>query len=251
MGSGARQPHRDQRRQRSEASTGRGLGIRSTGQAQPRAAPRPPKAGAMRKAIDEVGRSRTGNRPLSFDARGRRRRELTGDERVAEHAVASLPIAEAVEALREKERRSLDRALGKARARHGRVDPGVKKASSDFGRVEGRAPALSATTGKGIWPQGLDRRRRRRGRPIPGGHLPMTEVSVPSSSGEIVRVAQGRVRKGTKERETQRSPWRGVTTGRGAVPGTELSTLLGCRVPKGARRNITRIGGTHLCLVGR
>lgn len=73
----------------------------------------------------------------------------------------------------------------------------------------------------------------------------MTEVSVSSSSGEIARVAQGRVRKGTKERETQRSPWRGGITGRGAVPGTESSTPLGCRVPKGARENTARIGGTH------
>jgi len=42
----------------------------------------PASAGAMWNTYDEVGRSRTGNRPLSSDARGRRGRELTGSERV-------------------------------------------------------------------------------------------------------------------------------------------------------------------------
>jgi hypothetical protein len=73
----------------------------------------------------------------------------------------------------------------------------------------------------------------------------MTEVSVPSSSGEIARVAQGRVRKDTKERGR---------SGRldGAAPPVEgqfrersCPRRSRCRVPKGARRNNAGIGGTH------
>lgn len=79
----------------------------------------------------------------------------------------------------------------------------------------------------------------------------MTEVSMSSSSGEIARVAQGRVRKGPKERETQRSPWRGDITGRGAVPGTESSTPLG--VPRSERSagEHREDWGHALCFVGR
>jgi hypothetical protein len=131
-------------------------------------------------------------------------------------AVASLPIAEAVEALREREHRSLDRASGKARARHGPSNPDVTEASSGrFAGLEaGGAPALSASTGKDTWPHGLGRRRRCRGRPIPGDHPTTTRVSAPSSSGEIARVVRERVRKDPKERERERSPWRGGATGR-------------------------------------
>jgi len=79
----------------------------------------------------------------------------------------------------------------------------------------------------------------------------MTRVSVPSSSGETVRVVRERVREDPKEREHQRSPWRGGTTGRGAVSETEPFTPLG--MPR-----FERSAGQHrgdwrhaLCLVGR
>lgn len=73
----------------------------------------------------------------------------------------------------------------------------------------------------------------------------MTEVSEPSSSGEIARVAQGRVRKDPKERG--RSDRLG-----GAAPPVEgrfrkrsRSRRSRCRVSKDTRRNVARIGGTR------
>jgi len=73
----------------------------------------------------------------------------------------------------------------------------------------------------------------------------MTRVSVPSSSGETVRVVRERVREDPKERE------RGGRLG-GTGPPVEgrfrersRSRRLRCRVSKGARRNIEGIGGTR------
>lgn len=79
----------------------------------------------------------------------------------------------------------------------------------------------------------------------------MTKVSATSSSGETVRVARERVREGSKEREHERSPWRGEATGRGAVPGTEPFTPLGMpRFERSAEQH-REDWGHALCLVGR
>jgi hypothetical protein len=93
----------------------------------------------------------------------------------------------------------------------------------------------------------------------------MTEVSGPSSSGEIARVVLlffGTAGpQGSEGARAQRSPWRDGTTGRGAVSETEPSTPLAGlrkkrRVSKGALRfwNSAEHGedwGHALCLVGR
>jgi len=88
----------------------------------------------------------------------------------------------------------------------------------------------------------------------------MTEVSEPSSSGEIARVVLlffGTAGpQGSDGARAQRSPWRGGTTGRGAVSETESSTPLA--VPRFERSLLLSNSAEHgedwghaLCLVGR
>jgi len=79
----------------------------------------------------------------------------------------------------------------------------------------------------------------------------MTEVSGPSSSGEIARVVQGRVRKDPKEHGRSDRLGRTAPPVEGRFRKRSRPHRSRCRVSKGARRKHGEDWGHALCLVGR
>ena len=164
------------------------------------------------------------------------------------HAVASLPVAEAVETLREREHRSLDRASGEARARHGRVEPGVKEGSPV--RFAGREAR------KGSGSSRVDGGRHLAARPGSAEEMPGTTHPRRSSDddegvgvGRVGGDREGRVSadpSGSEGARSERSPWRGGFTGEWAVSGTKPFTPLDAPCSERSAEERKRgTGGAH------